>query len=134
MRSLGRPKKSLAVQSGNCVGGVYRVAGPNGDTAVRRLVEGDSTWFGDWPDKRRSVGGRFENFIFCRGEHLTILFEDFLREMLEYAGFVDISKYRAAQSTGHAELFDDVLGFELEPSRDQPRNLVLEAVKPRTPR
>lgn len=110
-------------------GGVYRVAGPNGDTAVRQLIHGNKDWFGSWPDDRRSIGGRFENYIFCRGEHLTILFEDFLRELLEDAGFTDIQKAIAGQTTGYGDLFSDVLPFENEPTPDQPRNIVLEAVK-----
>jgi len=110
-------------------GGVYRVAAPNGDTAVRKLLEGDRAWFGSWPDDRRSVGGRFENFIFCRGEHVTILFADFLTELLTDAGFTDIRPAHAAQITNYPDLFGDVLAKEEEPDPAHPMTLVLEAVK-----
>lgn len=71
-------------------GGVYRVGGPNGDSAIRNFVDNDLTWFSDFPDKRKSIGGRFENFIFCRQEHLTILTLSFLKELMGDAGFIDI--------------------------------------------
>lgn len=111
-------------------GGVYRLAGPNGDSAARKLLEGDADWFGDFPDKRTSVGGRFENFVFCRGEHLTILLEDFLRELLEGAGFVDIAAHQAGVTTGFPDRFQDVLAYEHEPVPACPHHLVLEARKP----
>jgi len=110
-------------------GGVYRVAGPNGDTAVCKLQKGDKSWFNSWPDDRKSVGGRFENFIFCRGEHLTILFEDFMREMLAEAGFSDIKKCRAEDTTEYEILFTDAVSSENESDPENPRTLVLEAVK-----
>jgi hypothetical protein len=43
--------------------GVYRVGGPDGDTAMAKFIQGDKEWFGDFPDKRTSIGGRLENFI-----------------------------------------------------------------------
>ena len=58
-------------------GGVYRVGGPNGDSAIQKFIAKDMGWFSDFPDKRNSIGGRFENFIFCRGEHITILVYNF---------------------------------------------------------
>ena len=110
--------------------GVYRVAVPNGDTAVRKLMAGDRAWFGSWPDDRRSIGGRFENFIFCRGEHVTIFFQDFMTELLTDAGFTDIRKVGAAAETHYPELFADVLSKEEESDPAHPMTLVLEAVKP----
>ncbi len=38
----------------------------------------------------KSIGGRFENFIVCRQEHLTILSYSFLNELMSEAGFVNI--------------------------------------------
>lgn len=110
-------------------GGVYRLAGPDGDSAIRKFTERDAGWFGDFPDRRRSVGGRFENFVFCRGEHLTILLQDFLRELLEGAGFAEVATHRAGASTGFPGLFEDVLAYEHEPDPLCPHHLVLEARK-----
>ena len=53
--------------------GVYRVGGPNGDSAIKKFLENDYEWFSDLPDKSKSIGGKLENFIFCKNQHLTIL-------------------------------------------------------------
>jgi predicted SAM-dependent methyltransferase len=111
-------------------GGVYRIGGPHGDTAIRKFVDGDRDWFSSWPDDRRSIGGRLENYLMCRGEHVTILTESFLRELLEDAGFGRIEAAVAAHSTAHPELFGDVLRYEYERDPENPETLILEAVKP----
>jgi hypothetical protein len=49
-----------------------------------------TAWFSDFPDSRSSIGGRFENFVFCRQEHLTILTPSFLEEIATEAGFKDV--------------------------------------------
>lgn len=113
-------------------GGAYRVAGPNGDSAIRKFSDDDARWFGDWPDKRRSVGGRFENFIFCRGEHLTILTYSFVEEMLSDAGFVAIEKCVPSKQTFQPSAFSDCLAMEHESDFDAPHTLVIEANKPST--
>jgi predicted SAM-dependent methyltransferase len=61
-------------------GGMIRVGGPNADNAMRKYLEGDSAWFSDFPDYRRSIGGRLANFILCGGEHLSILTFSYLEE------------------------------------------------------
>jgi len=109
--------------------GVYRVAGPNGDSAIRKFVEGDLDWFPSWPDERTSVGGRFENLIFCRGEHLTILTESFLEELLRDAGFSEINRCEPSATTCREEFFADCLTHEAESDPDCPHTLVLEAIK-----
>jgi len=110
-------------------GGVYRVAGPNGDSAIRKYLEGEADWFGDWPDKHRSVGGRMNNFILCRNEHLAILTESFLRELLEDAGFNSIETCDVVRTTTRPDLFADCLAMEQESDFDAPHTLVLEAKK-----
>jgi predicted SAM-dependent methyltransferase len=111
-------------------GGVLRIGGPNGDMALRKFLEGDTSWFPTEPDERRSTGGRLVNFLLCRGEHLTILTESYLRELLEDAGFTQISKSEP-KGTHFPGLFDgQVLGREyLEPSAEFPNTLMLEAQK-----
>lgn len=113
-------------------GGVYRVGGPNGDSAVRMFLERRSDWFGDFPERRRSPGGRLENFIFCKGEHLTILTESFLRELLEDAGFIDIHACVPTRETRHEQLFAECLPKEFESDFEVPHTLIVEAVKPGT--
>jgi predicted SAM-dependent methyltransferase len=111
-------------------GGAYRVGGPNGDSAIRKFVENDRQWFSDYPDKRTSIGGRFENFIFCRGEHLTILTFSFLEELLLATGFADIKQCCPVRETEHPRLFSECLRMEHESDFVFPHTLILEAVKP----
>src|SRR5260370_27779305 len=67
-------------------GGVIRVGGPNAEMAIKKFEEHDLDWFDDFPDARRSIGGRFANFILFRGEHLTILTSSYLWELAENSG------------------------------------------------
>lgn len=110
-------------------GGIYRVGGPSGDGAIAKFVQGDVQWFSDWPDERRSIGGRLDNFIFCRGEHLMVLTFDYLAELLENAGFVDIIR-RVPKDTGFPELFSDAIAKECETDFLTPHTLLVEARKP----
>jgi predicted SAM-dependent methyltransferase len=111
-------------------GGVYRVAGPDGDHAIAKFQQDDKQWFGDFPDRRSSIGGRFENFIFCRGEHLTILTRSFLEELMGEAGFRDLRACLPVRQTHYPELFEPCLAKEWESDFEVPHTLVIEAVKP----
>lgn len=111
-------------------GGVVRIGGPNGDAAISKFLEGDVCWFGDWPIKRRSIGGRLENFIFCKGEHVTILTFSFLEEILQDAGFDHIACARCAADTFFPEWFGEVLKYESEDTPATPHTLIVEAQKP----
>jgi SAM-dependent methyltransferase len=113
-------------------GGVYRVGGPNGDMAIKKFVEGDVAWFGDetFPDRRKSLGGKFENFIFCRQEHLTILTYSFLEELMIAAGFARIDLRLAGKETGYPALFAECMATEHEDNFEFPHTLIVEAVKP----
>lgn len=110
-------------------GGVYRTGGPNGDAAIRKFVEGDHAWFGDWPDKYDSIGGRFVNLILCRNEHLTVLTESFLNEIAQRAGFPEAVKLLPVKETQNPELFSDCLAKEHETDFETPRTLMLEFIK-----
>ena len=112
-------------------GGIYRVGGPNGDAAIKKFMEQDKDWFYDYPDTRTSIGGRFENFIFCRQEHLTILTQSFLEEIMEGAGFVDIQLMLPVKETGEKEIFGQCMEQEFEEDYDCPHTLILEARKPK---
>jgi SAM-dependent methyltransferase len=112
-------------------GGIFRVGGPNGDSAMRKFLEGDSGWFIDFPDQRRSLGGRFENFIFCRQEHLTILTYSWLHELATGAGFEAIQTCQPGTQTGYPEFIDStVLAKEPETSPECPHTLIVEGRKP----
>lgn len=111
-------------------GGVYRVGGPNGDSAITKFIENDLHWFGDYPEKRESLGGRFENFIFCRGEHLTILTFSMLEEFMRDIGYVNIKARKPIKETGYRDVFESCLQKEYESDFDVPHTLIVEAEKP----
>lgn len=110
-------------------GGGIRVGGPDIGNACRKFIEGDATWFSDYPDKRRSVGGRFTNFVFCHGEHLSALSESYLRELAEDAGFVDIRRCLPCRET--TLVGPEILAIEHESDYETPHSIVIEARKPR---
>ncbi len=111
-------------------GGKYRVGGPNGDSAIVKFIEGDKEWFYDFPDKRNSIGGRFENFVFCRGEHLTILTFSWLEEIMKNNGFVEICFCKPIEETNYPELFSECLKKEFESDLEMTHTLIIEAKKP----
>jgi predicted SAM-dependent methyltransferase len=112
-------------------GGLIRIGGPNADMAIRKFVEGDRGWFSDFPDLRRSIGGRFANFILCRGEHLTILTRSYLEELLTDAGFEQPRVCApAAETTAPHLIGPEVLEKEWESTPDAPHTLIVEARRP----
>jgi len=112
-------------------GGVFRVGGPNGDMAARKYIEGNGDWFSDFPVKRSSVGGRYENFIYCRGEHLTILTPSFMKELATTAGFVDLVIVSPKSQTNYPQKFDAaVMALEYESTPEAPHTLLMEGRKP----
>jgi predicted SAM-dependent methyltransferase len=110
-------------------GGIYRVGGPNGDSAVRMFLVDRGDWFSDWPDKYASIGGRFVNFVFCRNEHLVMLTESFLRELAARAGFATAVAGVPTRLTQRPELFADALQSEHESDFENPHTLILELIK-----
>jgi predicted SAM-dependent methyltransferase len=109
-------------------GGVFRVGGPHGDNAIRKFIEGDTAWFSDFPDRRQSIGGRFENFIFCRREHVTILTVSWLGELAHAAGFDDLATHPPGRSG--FDVFAPTLALETETTPDCPHTLIVEGRKP----
>jgi predicted SAM-dependent methyltransferase len=108
-------------------GGGFRIGGPSAENGARKLLEGDAGWFGDFPDRRRSVGGRFTNFILCRNEHLTLLTASYLEELASDAGFTDIT---FPLVTGESAIDPDVLPTEDESDLACPHTVIIEARKP----
>ena len=111
-------------------GGVYRTGGPHGDSSVAKFIAGDDAWFSDFPDNFRSTGGRFDNYLLCRGEHLHILTYSFLAELLLEAGFEAPVRCLPVKETRHPELFSECLDTEWESDFDCPHTLIVEARKP----
>jgi SAM-dependent methyltransferase len=112
-------------------GGLIRIGGPHGHNAARKYVEGDISWFWDFPDRRASLGGKFANFILCKGEHLTILTFSYLEELLTAEGFIGLKECRPIEQTFHPEIIDEtVLKSEREDTPEVPHTLIVEAEKP----
>lgn len=112
-------------------GGAIRVGGPSGDGAIKKYTEADNEWFSDFPDKRASIGGRFANFVLCRGEHLTILTFSWLEELARGAGFSKLLLCKPVTETNFLELIDkDVLATEWESTPECPHTIIVEARKP----
>jgi SAM-dependent methyltransferase len=112
-------------------GGVYRVGAPNADSAIRKFLEEDSDWFGDFPEKRDSVGGKLDNFILCGNEHLSIITKSYMTELLSKIGFEDIEACLPTRETRFPDLFGQCLSIEWERDFEAPHVLLLEAVKSR---
>jgi SAM-dependent methyltransferase len=112
-------------------GGVYRVGAPNADSAIRKFIEEDSDWFGDFPEKRDSVGGKLDNFILCGNEHLSIITKSYMTELLSKIGFEDIETCLPTRETRFPDLFGQCLSIEWERDFEAPHVLLLEAVKSR---
>jgi len=112
-------------------GGVFRVGGPNGDSAVRQYLAGNKDWFPDFPDARTSIGGRLENYVFCRQEHLTILTPSFLEEIASAAGFINLKFVLPVTESVYPEIFDKaVTAREWQSTPECPHTLLLEGTKP----
>jgi len=109
-------------------GGWIRIGGPDAENAARMLLAGRSEWFPDFPDNRKSVGGRFANLLLCRGEHLTLLTESYLGGMLADAGFVEIKRRVPGRESDFS--CAEVLKHEDEDDFECPHSLILEARKP----
>lgn len=110
-------------------GGVIRIGGPHGDEAIRNFLDEKYDWFGDFPDKHESMGGRLVNFLLCGGEHFTILTKSYLMELLSASGFHQITFRHPIVDTGYHDLLTDVLAGEWESTPETPHTLMVEAVK-----
>jgi len=60
--------------------------------AIEAYVRGDVQWFNDFPDRRRSLGGRFNNYLLCGDQHKLMFDATFLEEILRDIGFVQVSE------------------------------------------
>lgn len=112
-------------------GGKIRIGAPNGDNAIKKFIANDMNWFPNFPDERKSIGGKFENFIFCRKEHLTIITESYLIEILENIGFKNISFCLPTKDTKFPDFVkpDEILSKEWESDFEFPHTIIVEAEK-----
>lgn len=112
-------------------GGVFRVGGPDAEQAFKRYIAMDHEWFGDFPDCRNSIGGRLDNFLLCRQEHVALLTPSYLEEMALNAGLTDLCWGGPKTQTRFPALFDAaMLETEWETTPEYPHTIILEGVRP----
>ena len=111
-------------------GGVYRVAGPDGDNAIEMFRQNRMDWFSHNPEPRTSIGGRLDNFIMCARDHYAILTRSFVQELLENAGFVNVTVQEPIRKSSRPDLFGEAMATEFEVDFEHTHTLVLEAEKP----
>jgi predicted SAM-dependent methyltransferase len=109
--------------------GVYRIGFPNADKAMEMYQAGRSDWFGDWPDKFNTPGGKLNNFLICRGEHVQIITQQYIREVLSEVGFRNIVRCTPAVQTEYPSHFAECLGYEDFDDVATERTMVIEAEK-----
>ena len=107
-------------------GGGVRFVTPNLGKAIEAYVQRDKAFFGDWPDPRNSIGGKFNNYLLCRDQHRLMFDFDFLKEFLVDAGFELCREVSPRES----EMFEAAELEEIQKgtSEDQ-RSLFVEAFK-----
>ena len=81
------------------------------------------------PYKIKSIGGKIENFIFCKNEHLTILTKSMLEEIIKDIDFVNIKVQISSKELSFPEIFSKFLSKENENDFVNPKTLILEAEK-----
>jgi SAM-dependent methyltransferase len=108
-------------------GGGIRLATPDLKRSIDAYVRGDVGFFSEFPDKRRSLGGRMANHLLCRDQHCLIFDFGFWKEILEEEGWAGIRECSPHQS----ELFprQELAVWEYEqPEKHQ--SVFVEASKP----
>ena len=78
--------------------GGLRIVVPSVEYAIESRSSKDPARFSDFPEKYRSPGGKFHNFLLCGNQHLTLFDFSFLEELLTDAGFRDIRKMGSRKS------------------------------------
>jgi predicted SAM-dependent methyltransferase len=108
-----------------------RLVTPDLGKAIAAYVAGRIDWFDDFPDSRRSLGGRFTNYLLCRDQHRLMFDFSFMAEILHDAGFIDIVE----RSPHESALFERsyLASFEYEQPAGY-HSLFVEAYKPGAPK
>jgi predicted SAM-dependent methyltransferase len=93
-------------------GGGMRIVTPDLKKAVEAYLKEDEQHFSDFPDKRRSIGGRCVNYLLCRDQHRLIFDFSFWNEILEDEGFQSIKESVPHQSNVFPK--NEIDSFEYE--------------------
>ncbi|MCX5907572.1 MAG: methyltransferase domain-containing protein [Deltaproteobacteria bacterium] len=107
-------------------GGGIRLVTPHLGKAIEAYRAGNMEFFGDWPDARKSIGGKFNNYLLCRNQHRLMFDQSFLEEMLRNAGWVHIREAGPLESSIFSRKDLTEMGGE---APDAHRSLIIEALK-----
>jgi predicted SAM-dependent methyltransferase len=120
-RILGEMLRVLAPGAG------IRIVTPDMGKAIAAFQQQDSAWFSEFPDSRRSIGGRFTNYMLCRDQHRLMFDFSFMSELLDDVGYAGIREFTPHRSL----LFEPgfLATFEYEQPEDN-HSLFVEAFKP----
>jgi predicted SAM-dependent methyltransferase len=106
-------------------GGTLRLVVPSLEYAVNAFTTDNAARLPEWPDKFSSIGGRFNNFLLCANQHLSMFDLSFLEELLNEAGFATVERREPFVSRCFTP---QQLRFESDPSLLD-KSLYVEAVK-----
>jgi predicted SAM-dependent methyltransferase len=94
-------------------GGALRIVVPSLEYAVQTYLQGSPALLPEWPDQYNSFGGRFNNFMLCRNQHLMMFDFSLLQELLSDAGFSNIVR----EHPEHSRYFKpEHMQFESDPA------------------
>jgi predicted SAM-dependent methyltransferase len=125
----------FAPQAVNLLRECHRVLKPNGGIrlvtphlgkAIAAYLSNDVGYFSDFPDTRRSIGGRFVNHMLCRDQHRLMFDFSFMEESLAAAGFDEIVEYAPLESRSFP--IGDLCVFERE-TKETHNSLFVEAIR-----
>lgn len=106
--------------------GAARFVTPNLRKAIEAYVQGDLNFFSNWPDRRKSIGGKFNNDMLCRDQHRLMFDFSYLQELLADAGF---NKWREVTPLESAIFSaEELRAIQWEKAEDH-RSLFVEAFK-----
>jgi len=107
-------------------GSGVRLVTPDLRKAAEAYLRGDTAYFSEFPDSRRSVGGRFVNYVLCRDQHRLIFDFEFWKEILESEGFDNVRECVPHQS--HIFPANELAVFEYE-TPERHHSVFVEAFK-----
>lgn len=109
-------------------GAGVRIVVPSLEKAILAYTNGDAAWFSDWPDSRRSLGGRLNNYLLCRDQHKLMFDYSLFEELSGAAGFRNVLRADA----GISQIFSAEVLEEIEgPEREEmiKKSLIVEVIK-----
>lgn len=108
-------------------GGGMRLIVPSLRSAIAAYELNRHDWFADsFPRHFDSLGGRFSNFLFCDGQHRTVFDFGHLAEILQKAGFREVTESAEAKSRLYPT---NVPVFEAVDDPALPHSVYVEAFK-----